>query len=153
MSSMMPSKVYVIAHDGTNVLLGRGGRSGKYKSTRLGYHLPGGSIDRSKDIDYQRAALREFSEETGIDSNELKIIGCVDSTSAPNVQFVVAKVSSVANLVSAFKRPVVVNPYDEPFSELISLPLVKCWENENFNAKYYTDWFKHGLFAAQDHFK
>ena len=150
---VIPKKAYVIVHDGANVLIGTGGRSGRKRAKRGGYHLPGGTIDLKADANYQTAALRELQEETGIDAAVPKIEGVVDSPGAPDVVFVVARVADVNALVQGFARPVVKHQYDEPFEALLALPVDKCWENANFDAKFWTDWFKHGLFAAKDHLK
>lgn len=144
-------KVYIIIHDGNKLLVGKKGKSGWKKMERLGFHLPGGSVDGKEDS--QAAAKRELAEETGIDGSGFTMSGPVTTPKAPGVDFVIAKVSDVDALVSAFKRPQVKNQYDEPFEELEGIPLDKCWENKNFDAKYATEWFASGLDIAQQHLK
>jgi 8-oxo-dGTP pyrophosphatase MutT (NUDIX family) len=145
-----PEKAYLIVHDGEHVLVGTGGRSGKHRSERKGYHLPGGTIDPGENA--EKAALRELREETGIDPDPLQVEkNDIKIAAARNVTFVVARAADVNALVASFKRPDVDDHNDEPFSGLVSLPSANSWLDDNFNAKFWTDWFKHGLFAAQNY--
>lgn len=43
----MPKKAYIIVHDGTNILIGQGGKSGKNKTVRQEGYLPGGTVKRN----------------------------------------------------------------------------------------------------------
>jgi len=144
------NKAYIIVHDGENVLIGKGGRSGKWKNVRRGYHLSGGTIDGSENV--RVTVLRELKEEMGIDLDESAIESDnIKSDKAPTVTFVVAKVESVEKLVQDFIRPPLTkeNEFDEPFEQIISLKSKDSWKNENFNPNFYTDWFAHGLYAAR----
>lgn len=146
------AKAYIIVHDEADVLIGIGGRSGRSRAVRGGYHLPGGTIDHGESA--EQAAIRELTEETGIAAQHVVVQNNnITTTSTPGVTFVVAKVvggGSVDNLVAHFQRPNIINQYDEPFTSVISLRSEDSWENEYFNARYYTDWFMHGLYAAKD---
>ncbi|USA45202.1 NUDIX domain-containing protein [Acinetobacter sp. C26M] len=144
----MPNKAYLIVYDGKNILIGQGGKSGSKKVERQGYHLPGGSFE----TDPINAVIRELKEETGIDLNKSQIEeeAIQISDSGFTINFYIANVDSVETLVDDFERPDVTNPYDEPFESLLSLISKNSWENENFCAKFNTDWFKLGLTAAKD---
>ncbi|MBL4940593.1 MAG: NUDIX hydrolase [Colwellia sp.] len=143
------AKAYIIVHDGADVLIGVGGRSGKKRNIRGGYHLPGGTINYGETP--EAAAIREFSEETGLDAQQLVIErNNITANDAPGVTFIVARVQSVDDLVASFIRPAVNNAYDEPFEGVISLRSEDSWDNDNFSAQYYTDWFLYGLYAAKD---
>jgi 8-oxo-dGTP pyrophosphatase MutT (NUDIX family) len=144
-------KVYIMVHDSTDVLIGQGGASGKYLNLRQGYHLPGGTYDPSKETP-QEAAVRELKEETGISLGVSKVSEPFTSTAdgLEGVTFVVAKVASVSDLVSSFTRPTVTNFYDEPFTSLLALSKDNCWDNPSFASKYWTDWFRDGLWLAND---
>ena len=143
-------KAYIIIHDGTNVLVGTGGKSGRKKNTRRGYHLPGGTVEGLDDKGAVAAVKREFGEETNISAEQITIKGSVQSPEieGTDILFVVATVESVDNLVAGFDRPDVLNQYDEPFEGLVSMPIEDCWENDNFSDNYWTDWFGLGLKAA-----
>lgn len=144
----MPNKAYLIVYDGTNILIGQGGKSGYKKVERQGYHLPGGSYE----TDPIRAVIRELKEETGIDLDESQIEeeAIQISDAGFTINFYIANVDSVETLVDKFERPDVTNPYDEPFESLLSLRSKDSWENENFSEEFNTDWFKLGLTAAKD---
>ena len=152
------SKVYVIIHDSTDVLVcgggNVGGKRGKAPKERQGSHLPGGTYTG----DALAGAKRELGEETGFGWDDL---GVTETTtiSPPQlsdfgVQFRKVKVSNVKQLVEDFKRPSVVNPRDEPFTTVKALPIENCWAAENgFSAAYGTDWFADGLQAAFHDYK
>tara|TARA_R110001583_G_scaffold192509_1_gene359066 strand:- start:77 stop:526 length:450 start_codon:yes stop_codon:yes gene_type:complete len=143
------AKAYIIVHDGADVLVGIGGRSGGDRNVRSGYHLPGGTINPAETP--EATAIRELSEETGIEPQQLVVeSNNITANNAPGVTFIVARVISVDNLVANFIRPAVNNIYDEPFERLLSLRSEDSWDNDNFSAQYYTNWFMYGLYAARE---
>ena len=142
-------KIYVIIHDATNLLIGIGGKSGKVPTTRQGYHLPGGTIDRNESA--LAAASRELREETGIeleftDSNSYSFSMKLDDM---DVSFLVARVESVNALTRDFHRPAVTNEHDEPFESLEIIELHNCWLQDGFSNAYKTNWFGDGLKEAK----
>jgi len=142
------SKVYIIVYDGANVLIGQGGNSGNPSTARQGYHLPGGTYFTGTAED---AAIRELLEETGIKEEAIRIEhNNITSDQTRGVIFVLARTESVEGLVAGFVRPPVKNPHDEPFRSIISVSAENLADNDNFSAKFCTDWFAHGLRAAQD---
>jgi 8-oxo-dGTP pyrophosphatase MutT (NUDIX family) len=130
------AKAYIIVHDATDVLVCQGGNSGKPPKARQGYHLPGGT---AKLANLRQEALRELEEETGI---KLTLADVTNDFAVNGVTFVVAKVPKVSAL--AFNPPMANNPNDQPFTSMVALPK-NDWGNKNFDAAYYTDWFKDGL--------
>lgn len=148
-------KVYLILTDDKNVLIGKGGRSGSTRSERLGYHLPGGKSKGTDNKNKLTTALRELKEETGIELENPQQFGqdIIPSDSGGAI-FVIVKTESVSSLVESFNnldpqdRPKIVNRFDEPFTELMSLPLKNCWNNSNFSEDYYTNYFGFGLREA-----
>lgn len=146
----MKKKAYLIVHDGTQLLVGQGGRSGFNKVERQGYHFPGGSVKSNP----KATVIRELEEETGFIIDEASI----DDTTFQVVDgdyfitFYLLKVDSVDLLIDHFNRnpPPIANQYDEPFTDLLSIQSKDSWNNENFDAKYQTDWFKKGLLLAKD---
>lgn len=143
------AKAYIIVHDGADVLVGRGGRSGGNRDVRGGYHLPGGKMNHGETP--EAAAMRELREETGIDPQHLVVENNnITTNNAPGVTFIVARVLSVDVLVANFIRPAVIDQFDEPFEGLGSLRSEDSWDNVNFSEQFYTDWFMHGLYAARE---
>ncbi len=143
------AKVYIIVHDGTNVMVGTGGKSGKHRQVRQGYHLPGGTQNPNETP--FAAARRELEEETGVIIPTTTAHIPVTTSAVSDVTFIVVKVASVANLCSNFKRPAItdLNMNDEPFAGLTSILSNDSWLDTNFSAKYLTDWFAAGLAAAK----
>lgn len=148
-------KAYLILHDASHVLVGSGGRSGKWKRVRGGLHLPGGTAEKYPPGLETRVvlvtAVRELEEETGIvlggDVCE-GLASIVQTTACPTyVYFVVQKLKAgaVAKLVSGFSRPKVTDPCDEPFAAIHALPLADCWKDGGFSDSHRTEWFGHGL--------
>lgn len=123
------AKVYVIVRDDKSLLVGIGGRSGKKKFVRRGYHLPGGTIDEGESV--LAAALRELLEEMGVTGDDVAVTAevRVAAIATEDVSVVVVRTSSVDSLVAKFKRPPIVNEHDEPFDAVAAIPLVNCWEN------------------------
>lgn len=147
-------KVYLILTDGENVLVAEGGRSGKPQTPRRGYHLPGGRVEKS-DKSYMETLQRELKEETGLSLRDPVQMGSeINPATTYGAKFIIVKTDSILDLVKMFNapdypsRPAIKNPYDEPFTNLVCLPLANCWKNENFNEKYYTDYFGIGLEEA-----
>jgi 8-oxo-dGTP pyrophosphatase MutT (NUDIX family) len=145
------TKGYLIIHDGSHVLVAKGGRRGEKE--RGGLHLPGGTCGYGEKPD--ATAWRELKEETGFDRKNtgLGLVqqGTIESAEIPGkygVNFIVATAPSVADLVKNFKRPEVVNKDDEPFEAVAALPIKDCWKNEGFNEDDVTEWFGMGLKAA-----
>jgi len=144
-------KVYLIIHDGSNVLVGQGGKS--CNKDRMGFHLPGGTKQDSENE--QGTAKRELKEETNID---LVVQGdnCAQSTVVSygntDVHFLVIKIPSVPELVkkkganSKIKKDE--NTWDEPFNVVTSKTIKECMED--FTVNNSTEWFGKGLQAAID---
>lgn len=143
----MPDKAYIILHDKNNLLIGKGGKSGKNKKERQGFHLPGGTIDANESA--TTTVIRELKEETGIR------LGFHDqpyefemSLDGYNVTFVVISVSALSALIGKRKYQETKNKYDEPFRNVESVKLDSCWMNAEFQYQE-NIWFSKGLFKAK----
>lgn len=142
-------KVYVIIHDGTNLLVGTGGNSFSEPTGRSGYHLPGGRKNSGETN--MQTATRETKEETGIDLDPSDFNGSeITPTNTGGADFLIAKVSDVKALVSNFRRPKIKNANDEPFAGLLAIPLHDCWSLIELNINGKTDYFGKGLQAAHN---
>ncbi|KKO43812.1 hypothetical protein WG68_18755 [Arsukibacterium ikkense] len=141
------AKVYAIIRGNGDILVGRGGRSGRRPRMRTGLHLPGGTIDPNETV--HTAAIREVREETGIN---LLIQDVVNSfalmLNGQRVDFVVFEVFSVEDAIRTRVSPPRLNIYDEPFAALQSLSFNQCINNPGFSAEHNTDWFAQGLSHA-----
>jgi 8-oxo-dGTP pyrophosphatase MutT (NUDIX family) len=141
------SKVYAIIRGNGDILVGSGGRSGRRRRMRTGYHLPGGTIDPGEQPLY--AAIREVREETGITlSPQDGITSFQLLLNDQEVHFVVFEVASVSDEINSRIIPPIINRYDEPFSALHSLGFGECINNRNFSSAHHTDWFARGLLYA-----
>ena len=136
-------KAYVIVTDGKNILVGTGGKSGKKKSKRKGFHLPGGTVD--EDEDSRETVERELLEEMGIEMKSIKKEEKIEECSTNNAKFFIVKCTNLDELAKNFKRPDVTNEYDEPFEGVE----VKTIDGSIFNQEDWTDWFGEGVEQAK----
>jgi len=148
------AKIYLILTDRKYVLVAKGGKSGNPPEERRGYHLPGGKFE-NRDKNSFGTVIRELEEETGIKLENHQPWGNeITHKKAVGAKFVIVVTENVPALVEGFnnldvsKRPKITNKYDEPFTELVSLPLENCWKDKNFNSDYLTDYFGYGLEEA-----
>lgn len=141
------AKAYAIIRDDRDVLVGGGGRVGNPAVVRTGLHLPGGTYAWGEHpVD---AALREISEETGLVLIAQDALHMFTLTlNHRQVSFVVFEVFRVATAIAQRAVPPVLNPHDEPFAHVGSLPIANCAANPGFGAAHGTDWFAAGLFHA-----
>lgn len=143
---MPKRKTYAIIHDGTHVLVGRGGNSGQNPQPRNGSHFPGGTVDPGRTSAQQ--LVLEIAQETGLQN--IPAPGTPFQTQAlPNIDFFVLRVPSVANLAGTFVRPNVVNVHDEPFAQVVAVTITSALQQGFFNPTDWTDWFGAGLQHAQ----
>ncbi len=146
----MPPKTYAIVHDGNNLLVGTGGKSGGNRAPRRGNHLPGGTIDAGEEP--LSAIVREIEEETGFtDITSDQTCKTFTVPAVKKVTFCVIRVLSVPDLAVTFKRPEVVSDHDEPFEKVRSVSISDACQRDFFNADDCTDWFRDALsFAVKE---
>lgn len=142
-------KAYAIIRDDFHILVGSGGNVGNPPAMRTGLHLPGGThLWGETALD---GALREVAEETGLALIAQDRLD--DFTLNLNhrlVTFVVFEVVNLAGLIAGRNPPPIVDPHDEPFANVMTLPITNCAANAGFSALHGTDWFAAGLTHARD---
>jgi 8-oxo-dGTP pyrophosphatase MutT (NUDIX family) len=162
------AKAYIIIHDGKNVLVGTGGRSGNPPKQREGYHLPGGTVlplpdpptdkppgwielgkkQPGRDVSPSDTVERELEEETGIKLGPQNMVGGMFKLKGDDdVTILMAKVPDVKAYVDKFQQPTITNQHDEPFDSLVALPIGE-WGDPNFSTKYSTNWFGTAIYTA-----
>jgi 8-oxo-dGTP pyrophosphatase MutT (NUDIX family) len=147
----MPEKAYLIIHDNTSILVGRGGFLNRER--RTGTYLPGGTVDRRNGENPEQAAVRELRQEMNIETIPItKTTPAFTLSDNKNVHFFVVYIENI----QIYTGPVGIQQdmaiYDNPFVQREVRTIDECANGNIFfddaANKIYTGWFKEGVRRA-----
>jgi len=147
----MPNKAYVIIHDNTSILVGKGGYLNFKKRPRT--YLPGGTIKVYNGETPARAALRELREEMNIST--LQITQDTPAFTLPkndNVHFFVIFIENIQIYIGPVDLKQDEKKRDNPFERKEVRSIDDCANGNIFfddeANNIYTGWFKEGVLRA-----